>query len=141
MRHRRHEVVLEPVQALELFVRFAQLVGGAFERARLVFQRVRVGAQLRCLVEDAHHVVQIQCLLLHHRGHHHARRSAADGAGQLRFHEMHQPGVGGNLVDVAHPHALRVLVEEALRGLRPQKPARQWQQRGHLGLALPEHRT
>ena len=47
---------------------------------------MRIGTQLRGFVQDAHHVIQIERLLLHHRRDHHARRSAADGAGQLMAH-------------------------------------------------------
>ena len=58
VRHRRHEVVLQPVEALQCSLAARSSARRAFERLRLLLQRVRVGAHLRGLVEDAHHVVE-----------------------------------------------------------------------------------
>ena len=58
VRHRRHEVVLELVQALQLFVGSAQLSGRTLQRQRFFLKFARIGAQLRSFVEDAHYIVE-----------------------------------------------------------------------------------
>ena len=49
-----------------------------------------VGAHLRGLVEDVHHLLEAGRLLLHHRRHHHPGGGAPDGPGQLGLGELDQ---------------------------------------------------
>ena len=102
VRHRGHEVVLQPVQALELAV-----------------QR----AHLRGLVEHAQHVVRRQRLLLDHRGHHGTRRGAADRAGELRLDVLHELRVGLDVLDRYDAAAPRVVGEQPLRAPRRRESA------------------
>jgi hypothetical protein len=117
VRHRRHEVVLEPVQALELAV-----------------QR----AHLRRLVEQAQHVVRRQRLLLHHGRDHRARRRAADGAGQLRLHELHQARVGHDAVHAPGAAGLRVVGQQAVGRGRAEDARGHAAQRVDAGAAAPQ---
>ena len=117
--HRRHEVVLQPVQALEL----------AVERPHL-----------RGLVEQTEHVVWGERLLLDDRGHHGACRGAADRAGELRLDVLHQLRIGRDALDAAGAALLGVVGEQALRRRRAEEAARHLLQLGQAGTAAPEHR-
>ena len=105
-----HEVVLQRVQALELLV----------ERT-----------QFRRFFHDAQHIGHFQRLFFDHRGHHHARRRAADGAGKQRLGTLHELGIG--IGGGGRCGQLR------LRFLKPQEASNQRHQVGHLGAAAPEH--
>ena len=140
VRHRRHEVVLELVQALQLFVGSAQLGGRTLQRQRLLLQFARIGAQLRSFVEDAHHIVESERLLLDRGSHHHARRGAANRASELRLDELDEPRVGRDLFDARHADPPRIVLEHPPRRLHAEKAAHQRQQLGYLGTTAPEHR-
>ena len=79
----------------------------------------------------------------HHRGHHHPRRGAADGAGQLRLDELHQPRVGRDAASTpATPGAPRVVVEQrAARAPRPGSGRPAASRSATCGAAAPEHRA
>jgi hypothetical protein len=91
----------------------------------------------RRFLDDAQHVVQAQRVLFDHRGHHHARRRAADGAGQLRLHPLHQLARRPRGGDAARPGA-RIAGKQAPARARARGSAHQRQQVGHLGAAAPE---
>jgi hypothetical protein len=97
-----------------------------------------VGAHLRGLVQDVHDLVEARRLLLDHRGHHHPRRGAADGAGQLRLGELHQPGVGRQRLRRRHAPPPRVGGEGLAGPLRAEEAAHQRQQLLHRGAAAQE---
>ena len=141
VRHRRHEVVLEPIQALQLLIGGAQLGGGLFQRARLVLQRTRIGADLRGLVQNAQHVFGRERFFLGHRGHQRTGRGAAHGPGELGFDKLHQPGIRPQGLGIAHAHALRVAVKQRLRLGGAQKALAQAQQVLRVGPPAPEHRA
>ena len=110
VRDAAHEVVLQLVHALQLFV-----------------QR----AQRRSLFDDAQHVGHFQRLFFHHRRHHHPRRRAADGAGQQRFGALHELRVC--------IRRGRMRGQLRLRLLDAHEAPHQCHQIGHLGAAAPEH--
>ena len=139
VRHRRHEVVLEPVQALQLLVGGAQFGGGLLQRARLALQRPRIGADLRGLVQNAQHVFGRERFFFGHRGHQRTGRCTAHGTGQLGFDKLHQPGVGPQRVGMVHAHALRIAVKKRLRLGAAQKTLAQAQQVLRVGPPAPEH--
>ena len=94
VRHRRDEVVLQPVELLQPLVGLAQLGGRRLELARFLLEPVAVDDDLRRLVEDVAHLVDGERLFLDDRGDHDARRGAADRAGELDFDVMHELRVG-----------------------------------------------
>ena len=117
--HRRHEVVLQPVEAFELAV-----------------QR----PHLRSFVEHAQDVLGAQRLLLHDAGHHRTRRRAADSAGELRLHVLDQPRVGLDPFDLRDAGLPRIVGEQPLRRIAAEKARRQLLQLGQPGAPAPEHR-
>ena len=100
---------------------------------------MRIGPQLRGLVQNAHDVVQVQRLFFDHRGHHDARRGTADGTGELGFHELHQTRIGRDVLHARRAHLLGVLFKRPLSRALAQKARRQRQQITDLCAALPEH--
>ena len=141
VRDRRHKVVLEPVQALELLVGAAQFGRGQLQRMRLFLQLVRVGANLRGFVQNAQHILGREHFFFGHRRHQHPGRSAAYCAGQLGFNKLHQPGVGPDGVHAAHASVARIGIEQGSGLGRAHEALAQAQQVGHIGLAAPEHRA
>ena len=108
MGHRGHDVVLETIEFLQACIGVLQLRSGLFER-------VRICAYLRSLVEDVENFRQAERLFLDHRCHHHARRGAADGAGELGFDHMHQFGLAFGLIA---PGVFACVLREDLRRTR-----------------------
>ncbi len=116
----------------------AQLVRRRLELARFLLELAAVGEHLGGLVDDVHHLVEVERLFLHHRGHHHAGRRAADGAGQQRLGVVHQVGVGRERLHRLHAALPGVGRERLLRPLRPEETAEQRQQVVDGGAAAPE---
>ena len=116
VRHRRDEVVLQPVELLQPLVGLAQLGGRRLQLARLLLEPVAVDDHLRRLVEDFAHLVDGERLFLDHRGHHDARRGGADRAGELDLDVVHQFRVGDQaLVGPAQALRARVLARTRCR--------------------------
>ena len=97
-----------------------------------------VGERLRGFVDDGHDFIQRQRFLDHDRGHHGAGRSAADGAGDLRFDVMHQHRIRGDLLDTGDALAAGIGGKGFIGALRTDKTAQQPLQIGHAGAAAPE---
>ena len=95
----------------------------------LLLEPVAVGDHLGRLVDDGHHLLEAQGLLLRDRGHHRPRRGRPDRAGELQLREAHEVAVALELVDALHPAQARVGGEE-LHGPRgPEEAAHQRLQR------------
>jgi len=89
---RGDEVVLQLVEHLQPGVRLPQLGRGRLQRARFLLE-LPVGLDhARCLVEDAHHLVDAERFLLDHRANEHPGGCSADHAGEQPFIE--QDGLG-----------------------------------------------
>ena len=69
----RHEIVLELVEFLEPLVGGRKLCRRRLEFLRFVLQPARIDDELRRLVENTRHFVDVVHFLAQHRGHHDAR--------------------------------------------------------------------
>src|SRR6266705_1916431 len=141
VRHGGDEVVFQAVELLQSLVRAAQLVGRRLELPRFLLQLPAVRENLRGLVDDVHHLIDVQGFFLDDRGHHDAGRSAADGAGEERFCVVHQVGVGRERLDRSGAAAAGVGGKRLVRALRTEETAYQQQQAVDRGAAAPEART
>jgi hypothetical protein len=93
VRHRRDEIVLQPVELLQPLVRFPQL-GRSPPRARATSARAG-GCRRRPATPrpDVAHLLDGERLLLDHGGDHDARRGAAHRARKLDFDVVHELGI------------------------------------------------
>ena len=74
-------------------------------------------------VEHAQDVVGPERLLLHHRGHHRARRGAADRAGELRLDVLHQRRIGHRAFGIGVPRRRASSANRRSAGSAPRKRA------------------
>ena len=94
MRHRRDEIVFEPIELGEPLVGLAQLCGRRLQFARLLLELMTIDDHLRRLVENIAHLVYRKRFFLDYRSHHDARGGGADRSGELDFDVVHQLCVG-----------------------------------------------
>ncbi len=140
MGDRRDKVVLHPVQLLQAGVGCAQLAGGGLQFGLLELQFAAVRTHLIGLIEDIEHLIEPQRLLLHHRGHHHPRRSRADGTGQFGLGKLDKCRIGRQAAPIGQSTRLGMAGQLPVRPLRPEKALKQRHQRLRRGLPAPEAR-
>jgi hypothetical protein len=98
---------------------------------------VAVGEQLRGFVDDGHHLLDLERLLLGDRGDHGACGGRADRSGELELREAHEVAVALKVVDALDPAVPRVGREELGGTRRAEEPAHEGLQRRGRGRPAP----
>src|SRR6516165_12284090 len=104
---------------------------------RLLLEAATVFDRLRRLVEDAHHFLGSDWLLVNHRGDHDACRGATDGACEQPLGKPYGLGVGGECRRIAIA-SLGLLGERRAGWRLPKETADQLHEIGNLCRAAPE---